>query len=607
MKGLFQQFDLVAEFPHVKRGRVLVDEGGKTVVSVDDPRATRPEYRTEAFSEWDTVPGLKEVAISAYIRESAKTSIASHNTRMRLAAEFSRTVQHLVACGLEDRTPETLTFYDCEDLISYIASLGLAKPYTELASFHLIVDEIWRDTRFDGKRDPQLFVRRAPFPGVGLRGGKREILDDALWGDIIAKAAAGVRQIMSDVENFRRALERRKASTKTNWSPTMLMTKVDSALWAYDTFGPDLPTLKEIKAAYPAYAYKIQTVTDGWKDVVSLIHPTIPSLMPFIALFGCYTLFNKAVLTELSLDDVDYHDLAGTKRVVFTPLKKRAGKKQLRSFALDDDADHPNVMFRFLQEYARDVRGMVEDVFKKRLFVFWTLVARDSEQAGPAAFFGATTGTGSEDSRFTYYWNVWCKEQGFEGAAFSSLRVTGLNLAHRVFAGDVQAIAALASHSSLEVFDHHYKSAHSRARNDRKMGKAMVLRERLLASGGKIDPTRRLRGESVDAATPGFGCLDPFHSPMPGQKEGRPCSAYGQCPDCPLATTNTSVPANLARMKQLEAEYMAAVNYLAPHYWRDKYSQNLTALRKEWLPMFADEGVVKAAARLQVSQLPPLD
>jgi hypothetical protein len=321
---------------------------------------------------------------------------------------------------------------------------------------------------------------------------------------------------------------------------------------------------------------------------------------------GCYTLFNKAVLTELSLDDIDYTELAGTRRIVYTPLKKRAGKKQLRSFALDDAPDHPDVMFRFLQEYTKDLRASVEEAFKRRLFLFWTLSARKDDEAGPTAFTGATTGTGSEDSRFTYAWNTWCTEQGFDGVVFSSLRVTGLNLAHRMFAGDVKAIKALASHSSDDVFDHHYKSAHSRARNDRKMGKAMLLQERMLRSGGVVDPTRRLRGEGVEAATPGFGCLDPFHSPIPGQKEGRPCAAYGQCPDCPLATTNTLVPANLVRMKQMEAEYVDAINYLTPHYWRDKYSQNLAAIRTDWLPMFADEIVIKEAARMQVNPLPPL-
>ncbi len=379
----------------------------------------------------------------------------------------------MVAAGLEDRTPETLTFYDCEDLISYVASLELVQAHIEIAPLRLIVDEIWNDSALDGKRDPHLFVRNAPFAGSGFRGGKREVLDDALWGDIIGKASADVRRIMADVESFRFALGRLKPRV---WAPSMLMSRTDCAVWAYQTFGSNLPSFADIKESHSPYWNRLMKVAGGWKEVLPLIHPTLPSLMPFIALFGCYTLFNKAVLTELSLDDVDYTELAGTRRVVFTPLKKRAGKKQLRSFALDGAPDHPDVMFRFLQEYTKDLRDLVEDVFKKRLFLFWTLTSRKVDEAGPAAFTGTTTGTGSEDSRFTYAWSVWCTENGFEGTAFSSLRVTGLNLDHRLFAGDVQAIAALASHSSLEVFDHHYKSAYSRARNDRKMGKAMLLR-----------------------------------------------------------------------------------------------------------------------------------
>jgi hypothetical protein len=49
-----------------------------------------------------------------------------------------------------------------------------------------------------------------------------------------------------------------------------------------------------------------------------------------------------------------------------------------------------------------------------------------------------------------------------------------------------------------------------------------------------------------------------------------------------------------------------ATSYLAPHYWRDKYSQHLLALRTEWLPAFADPDVMEQASRLQARPLPPL-
>jgi integrase len=153
---------------------------------------------------------------------------------------------------------------------------------------------------------------------------------------------------------------------------------------------------------------------------------------------------------------------------------------------IDDEQDNPDTLIRFLEFYTTGVRSMVRPEHRRRLFIFWSLKSRaGGNEPGPDAFEGAATGTGSEDSRFTYAWNTWCKSAKFGSLLFSSLRPTCLNLAHRAFSGDVLAVAALGSHSSVNVFEHHYKSAHSRARNDRKLAKVMMLRDRLLASGGQ--------------------------------------------------------------------------------------------------------------------------
>ena len=605
MKALFAQFDKVVDFPHHRRARAEVDDG-VTLVRIYDPSADKPEFTTDAFTHWDNVPGLKELAVRAYIKSATAPSTKSHNTRKQTASLLRRLAEVMVQFGKIDLTPEALTYYDCEELIEFIASLELMHPEELIHPLRLIVDEIWQDAEFDGKRDPHLFVRKVPFPGSCLRGGKREVLPDALFGDIWAKAGADVGRIMSDVGAFWAMLERVDLVKRIDAVGAQDI--AECAVWAFRTFGYELPSKAALKVHHPGMAWQI-TKLGGWKEVVRLVHPSVHDLMPFIALLACQTLFNKAVMTELGLDDIDHREVAGTPRLVVTPLKRRAGKHQYRSFQIDDAPDNPDVLIRFLERYTAGLRELVSDKFKRRLFLFWTLAARGDEAdrgAGASAFYGLTTGTGSEDSRFTYAWNGWCKRNKFGDLAFSSLRITGLNLVHRASGGDVRAVAAMASHSSLEVFDHHYKSAHSRARNDRRMGKAMMLRDRMLASGGKIDPTRRLRGEDVEAATPGFGCLDPMASPIPGQREGRPCTAYGQCPACPLATTNTKVPANLVRLKQMEAEYVAAVGYLAPHYWRDKFSQNLGALRTEWLPAFTDPRVIEDASRMQARPLPPL-
>lgn len=604
MRSLFEQFDRIPDFPHQQRGRVEL-RGGSTVVRIYDPRQVKPEFETRALTIWDKLPELKSVAISAYIRVCTHPSIRSHSTRNEYAGLFRRLAKIMIKAGIDDRTPATLTYYDCEDILGEIGALQLKNPHQMVSPLREIVSEIWQDARLDGVRDPHLFVRKSPFPGSSKRGDTREVLPDALFGDIYARSAADCARIMADVIAFKNALVNSPGFDSAD--PDKLRTPQDCAVWLYGQFGLELPQLNGLKQTHKGVVSAIRRV-GGWKDVIRLIHPTVRELVPFMALLGCQTLFNKAVMTELGLDDVERRLLAGTQRIVLTPLKRRAGRQQLRSFQIDNAPDNPDTIIRFLEYYTAGLRGLVEPQFSRRLFLFWSLTSRRDEDGtpGPSAFTGVVTGTGSEDSRFSYAWSVWCKEAGFEGVQFSALRTTGLNIAHRAFGGDVQAISALASHSSAAIFENHYKSPQSRARNDRKIGKAMLLRERLLASHGKVDPARRLRGEGVQAATPGFCCLDPFSSPIPGQRAGRPCAAYGQCPGCPLATTDIRVPANLVRMKQLEAEYMSAATYLAPHYWRDKYSEHLNALRTDWLPTFSDLAVIEQAAKMQARPLPPL-
>jgi len=609
MKAIFDQFDKVNDFPHDRRGRV--DEvGGRTLVRIYDSSQAKPEFATDLLTAWDRVPGLKAVAVKAYIRSCTGADITSHHTRLVTAGTYKRMSDIFVALDKGDRATDTLTFYDCEEVIDHIASLQHAAPQDDLRPLRQIVDEIWNSPEFDKHRDPHLFVRNSPFAGSGRRQGGCEVLPDAVFGDIYACAAADVARVMTEAGAFRAFL--REHGTPAGSDVPRAPDLHGCAAWVKGRFGGRLPSLDALEDVDRALWRHLKWAHGGygWKEVVRLIHPRISDLMPVIALLGCQTFFNKALLADMEMGDIERRRLAGTDRLVLTPIKKRAGKQQLRSFAIDDAPDNPSVTIAFLKRATAGLRPLVPTEFRNRLFLFWSLGPRGAggmgSGEGASAFNGVNTGSGGEDSRFTYYWDQWCAGHKFGGVNFSSIRVTALNLVYRASGGDVRAVAALASHSSPDVFDQNYKSAHSRAANDRRLGKAMMLQGRWLASGGKVDPTGRLKGEGAEAATPGFGCLDCFESPLPGQRRGRPCTAYGQCHDCPLANTDVRVPANLARLKQLEAEYISAAGYLAPHYWRDKYSGCLRALRAEWLPAFTDRAVVEAAARMQVSPLPPL-
>lgn len=603
MRALFEQLDKLVDFPDVRRGKVK-ERDGTTVVGIFDPTQLKEEFETDAFTSWDRIPGLKALAIASYIRAGTKPSISSHMTRKQMAALYRQLAGIMLDAGLDDRTPSTLTYFDCEDIISFVAAKEHQRPGQLLMPLREMVAEIYRDPELNRLRNPHLFVRKDPFPGQDGRR-TREILPEPLFGEIYARAADDCARIMRDVRSFRARLAKPVRGFPSD--ERNIATAEECAVWVHERFGDRLPQMKLIRGLHPSLFTAVMRV-GGWKEVVPLIHPTVRQLMPFMGLLGCQTLFNKAVMTEFGFKDIARRDVAGTLRLVMTPVKERAGRLQLRSFQIDDSSDNPDVIVRFLREYTSGLAGMVDPRLRDRVFLFWSLANRAlaNDAPGAAAFFGPATGSGSEDSRFSHAWKAWCEDHGLGDIPFSALRVTGLNLAHRAFGGDVRAIEALASHSGVDVFEQDYKSAQARARDDHRMARAMLLRERLLASSGKVDPTRRLRGEGVQGATPGFGCLEPCSSPVPGQRIGRPCSAYGMCPGCPLATTDASVPANLVRMKQLEAEYVAAANYLAPHYWRDKYLPELVALRAEWLPVFDDPEVIRNATAMQTRPLPPL-
>jgi hypothetical protein len=95
-------------------------------------------------------------------------------------------------------------------------------------------------------------------------------------------------------------------------------------VWVHRFFGNKLPSLEDLKAEAPHVVPAIRRV-GGWKEVIRFIHPTVQDLMPFITLLTCHTFFNKAVLAEFELDDVERTHLFGSPRIVMHPLKRRAG------------------------------------------------------------------------------------------------------------------------------------------------------------------------------------------------------------------------------------------------------------------------------------------
>lgn len=118
--------------------------------------------------------------------------------------------------------------------------------------------------------------------------------------------------------------------------------------------------------------------------------------------------------------------------------------------------------------------------------------------------------------------------------------------------------------------------------------------ERFVRSGGRS----HVRGapQPVDAAcaTPGWGCLDPYNSPIPGQIKGKLCEGFGLCPACALGLLNHESPYCVARAIQLRNEVDEAHNYMNFSRWKAVYEPVRQKLDKVWLPLVSMDVLGKA-------------
>jgi hypothetical protein len=143
--------------------------------------------------------------------------------------------------------------------------------------------------------------------------------------------------------------------------------------------------------------------------------------------------------------------------------------------------------------------------------------------------------------------------------------------------GDLLAVRDRLGHKNVATTRAHYTSGGMRRESQERVAETQSLYHRWAKSEGRIDP-RQQPEKCRSAATPGFGCLDPFHSPRLGQHMGKLCSAYGECPDCPLSQAwPQNVQAVSYYLALPEAINSARFGRISPKQWAKKWLPILTA------------------------------
>lgn len=222
---------------------------------------------------------------------------------------------------------------------------------------------------------------------------------------------------------------------------------------------------------------------------------------------------------------------------------------------------------------------VVDPRHRDRLFIF---MQPDGNPRVPRAF-GMVDGL--DPSREVILRTVLAKfieDNALERFALNQIRPTILDEI-QVVTGDILTAVRVGQQKNPQTLWHHYTSDGTKQRYEERLGEVFMLRERWLATEGVIDPRTRIRTAGMDrgAATPGFFCFDPFDSPHPAQAKGRLCTAYGECPSCPLAAADVSDVTTVAMYLALEKAIYAAQGRVTPKAWLTRWAPvliNLDAL-----------------------------
>lgn len=328
-----------------------------------------------------------------------------------------------------------------------------------------------------------------------------------------------------------------------------------------------------------------------WK-ITRPLQPRPRDVIPFVVLLGIYLQANTSPLLLLKRSGVVTKEVLEQLRTSFL-LEKGRAKDYRRSFANDDsDPLSPNSLIRFLDLWcARLHSGNPE--LKEFIFCF---VSREGE---------ARSYKPRNDIAYSNSLSDFIKAHGLEETNMRELRQTGLAVIRRLFRGDDRAAPVAGGHS-LATHNKSYQDDDTRLQMSEEVAELMTSQGQFIESDGRIDHRGAIPNEDVTAATPGWNCINVFDSPIAGQLRGKPCMAFGQCPNCALGQLNKNSPYSFGRVIQLRLEIDRSRDYLDWTRYVEVFLPVAEKLDNVWIPAFS-KSVISAARNLNLTPIGRLE
>lgn len=418
-----------------------------------------------------------------------------------------------------------------------------------------------------------LYIRRNPWPNAHLRSEARTTLS---YPEIKAVVIASIKEVVEIVSRVRaratqvqRGRSRLLRSHELKENPDYNDLEIVLARVAEmpEGFPRSLPQIFAFdKNLGQAVQYK-----HGYMNIARYFLPFPRDITPLAIILFLHTGYNADTLLGLVERNIspnwllpDMIDVSD--RVILSAEKGRAGtrRSQVRTFVADDSIIGSVAwLLRAANDITSLIRPFTHPAFSERLLIFKPKIGTDvlgfASESGP-----------SGDQNWKYSLTTFCKDNGLPHFSASQLRCSHADLVSILTDGDVKAQQEALGHASADITIRHYVSPRAKEAQREEIAHQQNIMLRWVSTDGRRD-VRGSRERSLTAATPGFVCLDPYCSPIPGQTIGRLCDAFLRCFDCPLGAVDRNDPYSLALLLELDRKFVIARRNIHPLRYQEYY------------------------------------
>ncbi|WP_295174136.1 MULTISPECIES: hypothetical protein [unclassified Variovorax] len=313
--------------------------------------------------------------------------------------------------------------------------------------------------------------------------------------------------------------------------------------------------------------------------ISEVFQPRAREMVPFAILLATCTFFNPDTVLTTGWSGIDLNaEQLGDPAIKISSLKPRAGAVQtvlIDANPYDSIALSIDRALDILNRITLRIRPAVDNMHSDRIFIYVPEGQVHSKSfGGLGGIYGA-----SQDINWQHVLKQFISDNKLKKFTLGQIRPTLLEWTQHS-TGFLDDAKKAAQHSSSVTTWTHYTSDAIRKKYREQVGMILLVKERWLNSNGAIDPRDRLHPGGYAAATPGFGCLDPFDSPRPSQEKGKICRDYGACPGCEMACAYPDDPQSAAYYIGLEEALYISVSSMSSATWLKCWAPILAALQQ---------------------------